>query len=55
MAIKKGYFISLWDENEIIFKPNTNWKMVTKDEIVLKDSVKGNKKIYYHIVTMVGV
>lgn len=52
---QKGFFYGLLDENEIIFKPNTNWKIVSKDEIALKDSFKGNKKIYYHIVTMVGV
>jgi len=52
---QKGLFYDLLDENEIIFKPNTYWKLVSKDEIALKDSVKGNKKIYYHIITMVGV
>ena len=39
---QKGLFYGLLDENEIIFKANTNWKIVCNFEIFFKDSVKGN-------------
>ena len=52
---QKGFFYGLGGENEVIFKPKTNWKVISKDIIVLEDKFNDNKKIYYHIITMAGV